>query len=259
MERLKVRMPTRRMTSPTWLHQPRQENPGHRRLRARQVARRLQERYPEVRGPLAHRTRLELLVATILSAQCTDATVNRVTPALFARFPSAEALARAPREELEHLIHPTGFFRQKARMIQATCQLLLEQYGGEVPRRMEELVRLPGVGRKTANVLLSAAALARWPGWKPFEDGLGIVVDTHVGRLARRLAFTFHRDPEKVEQDLQQLFERDEWPALPLRLIYFGREVCTARRPRCQACPLQDLCPAGQYGGATPWLENPAP
>ena len=207
--------------------------------------------------PLAHRTPLELLVATVLSAQCTDATVNRVTPALFARFPSAQALAEAPREELERLIHPTGFFRQKARMIQATCRLLLEQHGGEVPRRMEELVRLPGVGRKTANVLLSAAALSGWPGWKPFEDGLGIVVDTHVGRLARRLAFTFQRDPEKVEQDLQQLFERREWPALPLRLIYFGREVCTARRPRCEGCPLRDLCPASQYGGATPWLEKP--
>lgn len=237
---------------------PTYESPARRRARARLIARCLARLYPEVRIPLQHRTPLQLLVATILSAQCTDATVNRVTPALFARFPTARALAEAPLEELEQLIHPTGFFRQKARAIQATCRILQERYGGEVPRSMQELLTLPGVGRKTANVLLSAAALAGWPGWEPFRDGLGMVVDTHVRRLSRRLGLTLHDSPEKIEQDLMALFPRSQWPSLPLRLIYFGREVCTARRPRCGQCPLARWCPASACGGATPWLEGRA-
>ena len=249
-------MYTRPVAVPTWLAPmaPQDETPQHRRARARQVGGRLGRRYPQVRIPLTHRSPLELLVATILSAQCTDATVNRVTPGLFARFPSAQALAQAPLPELERLIHATGFFRQKARMIQATCRLLCERYGGEVPRTMEELTQLPGVGRKTANVLLSAAAIEGWPGWRPLRDGLGIVVDTHVGRLARRLAFTCAQEPRRVEEDLQGLFPRRLWAELPLRLIYFGREICLARRPRCPGCPLRDLCPAGAHGGSTPWL-----
>ena len=233
------------------------ESPARLRARARRIAMELARRYPEVRVPLRHRDPLQLLVATILSAQCTDATVNRVTPHLFARFPTARDLAEAPPAELEQLIHPTGFFRQKARMIQETCRLLLERHGGEPPRTMGELTALPGVGRKTANVLLSAAHLEGWPGWRPFQHGLGIVVDTHVSRLSRRLGWTARTDPARIEEDLQGLFPRPLWPSLPLRLIAFGREVCTARKPACQDCPLARWCPARPYRGATPWLQNP--
>lgn len=235
---------------------PRREPAARRRARALAIAEGLRQRYPRVRIPLAHSNPLQLLVATILSAQCTDVTVNRVTPELFARYPDPQALAFAPRGELEAAIHPTGFFRQKARMIQETCRLLLEHHGGEVPRTLQELTRLPGVGRKTANVLLSAAVLEGWPGWQPQRDGLGLVVDTHVGRLSRRLALTFESDPERVEKDLQTLIPGEEWASFPLRIIYFGREVCTARRPACPDCPLEPLCPAGRHQGATPWLQG---
>lgn len=230
----------------------RRESEAARRARAERIVAVLEQRYPAVRVPLRHGTPLQLLIATILSAQCTDATVNRITPQLFARYRSAEEFAGADRAELEALIHPTGFFRQKARMIQETCRLLVERYGGEVPRSMDELLTLPGVGRKTANVVLSAAQLQAWPGWEPARDGLGIVVDTHVGRLARRLGLTEHRDPRRVEEDLKRVVPPSQWAALPLRLIYFGREVCTARRPHCDGCPLFELCPSGPFGGVVP-------
>lgn len=218
----------------------------------------LKARYPQVRVPLRHATPLQLLVATILSAQCTDATVNKVTPRLFAAFPDARDFAEADRAEIEAIIHPTGFFRQKARMIQETARQILERFGGQVPRRMEDLLTLPGVGRKTANVLLSAAAIGQWPGWDPHAGGLGIVVDTHVARLSRRLGLSLARDPEHIERDLMALVPREEWATLPLRLIYFGREVCVARKPRCEACELLPYCPAGPKGGATPWLDRSA-
>lgn len=238
---------------------PRRESVRRRRLRARAIVAALRERYPQVRVPLRHGTPFQLLVATILSAQCTDAAVNAVTPALFARLRDAGDFAAADRAELEAAIRRTGFFRQKARMIQETARLILERFGGEVPRRMEELLTLPGVGRKTANVLLSAAAIGGWPGWDPYAGGLGIVVDTHVARLSRRLALSAAADPGRIERDLMELVPREEWPTFPLRLIYFGREVCTARKPRCPACELAALCPAARWAGATPWLGRTAP
>jgi endonuclease III len=213
-----------------------------RRRRAQEIVRRLAHRYPGAGIPLRHRTPLELLVATILSAQSTDAQVNKVTPALFARYKTAADFAGAPRAELEALIHSTGFFRAKARAIQNACRMLLEKFGGEVPRTLEELITLPGVGRKTANVVLSKFGVP------------GVVVDTHVRRLSRRLALTAHQDPDKIEQDLMTLIPREEWITFSLRLIYFGREVCTARRPQCPRCPLRDVCPSARYLGSPPWM-----
>jgi endonuclease-3 len=218
------------------------ETPAARARRARAIVRRLQRRYPQAAIPLRHSSPLQLLIATILSAQSTDAQVNAVTRTLFQRYRTAADFAGAPRHDLEQAIHSTGFFRAKARAIQNTSRMLLERYDGEVPRTMEELVQLYGVGRKTANVVLSSFGVP------------GIVVDTHVRRLSRRLALTAHSDPEKIEQDLMALIPRAEWSTFSLRLIYFGREVCTARRPQCPSCPLRDLCPSAAYGGAPPWM-----
>jgi endonuclease-3 len=195
-----------------------------------------------VKIPLRHRNPLELLISTILSAQSTDAQVNKVTPVLFARYKTAAEFAGARREDLEALIHSTGFFHAKARAIQNASRVLLEKFGGVVPRTMDELLQLPGVGRKTANVVLSRFGVP------------GIVVDTHVRRLSRRMALTAHADPDKIEQDLMGLIPREEWSDFSLRLIYFGREVCTARRPQCPSCPLNDLCPSARYAGAPPWM-----
>jgi endonuclease III len=220
------------------------ETPAARARRARAIARRLARRYPSPRIPLYYRTPFQLLVATILSAQSTDATVNRVTKSLFQRYRSPADFAAARREDLERAIHSTGFFRAKARAIQNMARLLLERHGGEVPRTMGELTKLPGVGRKTANVVLSIFGVP------------GIVVDTHVRRVSRRLALTAHHDPEKIEQDLMVLIPRAEWSAFSLRLIYFGREVCLARAPRCPSCPLRDLCPSARYNGTPPWMSG---
>jgi len=218
------------------------ESPQARGQRAREIVRRLRARYPDVRIPLRHHTPLQLLIATILSAQSTDAQVNAITPALFRRYKTAADLAGAPRGELESHIHSSGFFRAKARAIQNCARMLVERYGGRVPRTMEELVQLPGVGRKTANVVLSGFGVP------------GIVVDTHVLRLSRRMALTANDDPEKIEQDLMRLVPREEWSAFSLRLIYFGREVCSARRPLCPTCPLRDVCPSSRHGGSPPWM-----
>jgi endonuclease-3 len=192
----------------------------------------LTARYPEVRTPLTHRNPLELLVATILSAQCTDAQVNRVTPGLFKRCRTLQDFAGISRAELEELIRPTGFYRNKARNIKACCEAILASHGGCVPRTIEELVALPGVGRKTANVVLGAAFATP-----------GVVVDTHVARVSGRLGLTHHRDPLKIERDLMRLIPRAEWSDFSLRLVFFGREVCNARRPKCPGCPLKTLCP----------------
>jgi endonuclease-3 len=189
--------------------------------------------YPEARCELAFRNPYELLVATILSAQCTDARVNQVTPAFFARFPDARALAQASQEEVEQLIKPTGFFRNKAKALLGMAKALVERHGGEVPREMEALVQLPGVGRKTANVVLGTA----------FGLATGIVVDTHVARVSRRLGLVSSQDPEKIEQELMALFPPTSWVALGHRLILHGRYVCQARKPKCTACPLSELCP----------------
>lgn len=201
------------------------------RVRKLQVL--LAEAYPEARCELNHRNAYELLVATILSAQCTDARVNQVTPAFFARFPNAQALAQASQEEVEALIRSTGFYRNKAKALLGMAKALVERHGGEVPRDMEAMVQLPGVGRKTANVVLGTA----------YGLATGIVVDTHVARVAQRLGLTTEDDPERIEQDLMALFPKDQWVALGHRLVLHGRYVCTARKPACSSCVLAEMCP----------------
>jgi endonuclease-3 len=193
----------------------------------------LAETYPDAHCELDFTTPLELVVATILSAQCTDARVNLVTPTLFSRYRSAADYAGADRSELETLIQSTGFFRAKTNSLIGLGQALVERYNGEVPARLKDLVTLPGVGRKTANVVLGNAF------GKP-----GITVDTHFGRLARRFGWTTEADPEKVEAEIGALFPRSEWTMLSHRLIWHGRRVCHARRPACGACPVAALCPS---------------
>jgi endonuclease-3 len=187
--------------------------------------------------------------------------VNKVTPALFERFPTAEAMAGADITELKAIIRPTGFYQQKSRALQACARALLERHGGQVPASMEDLTRLPGVGRKTANVMFSAAAIEQWPGWPRTTrrgDGTGIVVDTHVTRLGRRLALSMYTDAVKIEQDLMALIPPSEWPRFALRLIYFGREICAAKQPKCPFCPLNELCPSSKYLGFPPWMKATA-
>ncbi|MDR7544029.1 MAG: endonuclease III [Armatimonadota bacterium] len=213
------------------------------RVRAAKIASALGRRYPVTRLPLRHRNPLQLLVATILSAQCTDAQVNRVTPALFARYRTAADFAAADLPELEGYIRPTGFYRQKARAIVRMARTLVEQFGGVVPQTMDELLQLHGVGRKTANVILGGA----------FGQP-GMVVDTHVRRLSRRWGFTVHDDPTMIEQDWMRLLPPEAWSDFSLRVIYFGREICSARRPQCPVCPIRDLCPSAQSGGTPPWM-----
>jgi endonuclease III len=202
--------------------------------RARQVQERLAARYPDVTTALGHRSAWELLVATILSAQSTDEVVNKVTPELFRHYPTVADFASVPRDELEKTLYRTGFFRSKAKAVQEAAQYLLEHHGGEVPDNMEDLVKLPGVGRKTANVVLGS--------W--FGKNEGVVVDTHVARIVQRLRLTRQRDPEKIELDLMALVPREDWTVFSHRLIWFGRQVCLAKDPRCDACELADLCPS---------------
>ena len=204
--------------------------------RARETVARLAVEYPGTAKELCalrHETPFQLLVATILSAQTTDERVNQVTPELFHRFPRPEDLAAADPAEVEALVHPTGFFRQKTKSVIGMARAVVERFGGEVPVRMEDLVTLPGVGRKTANVLLSVGF------GRP-----GLPVDTHVGRLTRRLGLTDSADPVTVEQEVGDLVPAREWGALSLRLILHGRRVCGARRPRCEDCVLNDFCPS---------------
>jgi len=211
------------------------ETPLARTRRARRIARELAALHPDAHCELHFSTPLELLVATILSAQTTDVRVNSVTPALFARYQTAAAYAAADRAELEELIRPTGFFRAKTTNLIGLGQALCERHGGEVPRRLADLVSLPGVGRKTANVVLGNAFGVP-----------GLTVDTHFGRLARRFAWTADADPVKVEQDVAGLIPRREWTELSHRLIFHGRRVCHARKPACGACAVARLCPS--YG-----------
>jgi endonuclease-3 len=194
----------------------------------------LRRAYPEAECALRHRNPFELLAATILSAQCTDARVNMVTPELFRRWPGPSALASAGRAEVEGVVRSTGFFRNKAKSLRGMAAALRDRHGGEVPRTMEELVALPGVARKTANVVLGTA----------FGIADGVVVDTHVGRIARRLGLTREEDPVKVERDLMEALPREEWTMFSHRLIHHGRRVCTARAPRCGECPVAGLCPS---------------
>jgi endonuclease-3 len=195
---------------------------------------RLHQAYPDAECALHHRNAFELLVATILSAQCTDERVNKVTPALFARFPTPEAMAGADREELETLIRSTGFYHNKAKNIQGAAHRIVSAYGGVVPQTMDELLTLPGVARKTANVVLGVV----------FKIADGVVVDTHVKRLSNRLGLTTQSDPEKIERDLQAITPKAEWINLSHLLIFHGRQVCDARKPACAACTLNDLCPS---------------
>jgi endonuclease-3 len=213
---------------------PGRESKNARAERARTILRRLAREYPGARCALEHADAYQLLVATILSAQCTDARVNLVTPALFARYPSPEALARADRAEVEEIIRSTGFFRNKTRSLIGMAQALVADHGGEVPRTMEQLRGLPGVGRKTANVVLGNA----------YGINEGVTVDTHVTRLSRLLGLTRNDDPVKIEQDLMGLFPRQDWALSSHLLIFHGRRVCIARRPRCPQCVLAELCPS---------------
>jgi endonuclease-3 len=201
-------------------------------MRARRIVRLLAKAYPDAHCALCYEDALQLLIATILSAQCTDARVNMVTPALFARYPDARSFGTANPSELEELIRSTGFFRNKARNIIACCRALVEQHGGEVPATMEELVPLPGIGRKTANVILGNAFGVP-----------GITVDTHVARLSYRLGLTTQTDPVKIERDLMRLIPRKEWTMFSHRLIFHGRQVCFARKPLCEQCVLLQVCP----------------
>ena len=203
--------------------------------RARRINRELAALYPDAHCELDFTTAFELLIATVLSAQTTDVRVNSVTPALFARYPDAEALAAAERADVEKLIQPTGFFRAKTDSILKLSQALVADFGGEVPHRLSDLVTLPGVGRKTANVVLGNAFGVP-----------GITVDTHFGRLVRRWGWTDETDPVKVEAEVAALFEKKDWTMLSHRVIWHGRRRCHARRPACGACPLARSCPA--YG-----------
>jgi endonuclease-3 len=204
--------------------------------RARRIAERLAREYSDARCALEHETPLQLLVSTILSAQCTDERVNQVTPELFRRFPDAAAIAASAPGELEAVIRSTGFFNNKAKNLRACCRLLVERHGGDVPRTMDELLQLPGVARKTANVVLGTA----------YGIAAGVVVDTHVLRIARLLKLTRQSDPVKIERDLIALLPPQEWIDFSHRLIWHGRRVCIANRPKCEQCVLADLCPSAR-------------
>jgi endonuclease III len=212
------------------------ERSAEKRARILQIIARLKEAYPDSRCSLTHRDPFELLAATILSAQCTDARVNMVTPALFERYPTAAALADARQEDVEDLVKTTGFFRNKAKSLVGMADAVVERHGGEVPADMDALTALPGVGRKTANVVLGNA----------FGLAEGVVVDTHVTRLSGRLGLTWERDAVKIERDLIKLVPREDWTMLPHLFIDHGRAVCKAPTPRCEACMLTDLCPSSR-------------
>jgi len=208
------------------------ETKEEKKRRAAEIVRRLKRRYPEPECALIHEGPFQLLVATILSAQCTDVRVNMVTPALFRRFPDAEAFASAKIGDIEHLIRSTGFFRSKAKSIHEASRDIVGKFGGKVPGTLDELVQLRGVGRKTANVVLGNA-----------YGTPGLVVDTHVGRLSRRMGLTRNTDPVKVEHDLMALLPPEEWTDFSHRLIWLGREQCSARKPVCAGCDVADICP----------------
>ncbi len=207
------------------------------RIEARAIYRILTKTYPSIRCELDFKNPLELIVATVLSAQCTDKRVNKVTPLLFKRYKTAKAYAAAPLEDLEDLIYQTGFYRAKARHIKGLATKLVKEFDGKVPATLEELVTLPGVGRKTANVVLGHAF-----------DVPGITVDTHFGRLSRRFGWTTSKDPVKVEHEVGTLIAEKEWTKLSQRMIWHGRRICHSRKPACGACPLAKLCPSFGIG-----------
>lgn len=213
------------------------------------LLRKLRAAHPDAACALTHENPFELLVATILSAQCTDARVNQVTPVLFRKYPDPLAMSRAPQSDLEEIVRTTGFFRNKAKAIRGASQRIVEAYGGAVPRTMEELLSLPGVARKTANVVLGVGhGIAE-----------GVVVDTHVERLSRRLGLTRRSKPVEIERDLMERIPREAWIEFAHLLIFHGRRVCVARKPRCEACAVFELCPSGPYymaGKVPPWMKS---
>jgi len=219
--------------------------------RSLEILVRLQRLYPDATCSLNYLTPVQLLVATILSAQCTDERVNKVTPILFSQFPDAPGLANADLAELENLVRSTGFYRNKAKNIKSACAMIVTEFGGEVPKQMEQLLQLPGVARKTANVVLAHA----------YGINAGVTVDTHVKRLSQRLGLTEHSDPIRIEQDLMRLLPQPDWENWSIRLIYHGRAICKARSPACVACQLADLCPSAfhvpQVTVAATVKENP--
>ncbi|AMA10019.1 endonuclease III [Picosynechococcus sp. PCC 73109] len=208
--------------------------PRSKKKRAIAVLEKLHELYPDATCSLDYETPVQLMVATILSAQCTDERVNKVTPALFARFPDAAAFAGADVADIEQLVRSTGFYRNKAKNIQGACQRIMAVFNGEVPQTMEELLTLPGVARKTANVVLAHA----------FGICAGVTVDTHVKRLSNRLRLTKSENPVQIERDLMKLIPQPEWENWSIRLIYHGRAVCNARKPQCEICAIANLCPS---------------
>lgn len=208
------------------------------RHRALEILVRLKRLYPDAACTLNYETPLQLLVATMLSAQCTDERVNQVTPALFKRFPDAFSLGTADIEELETLVRSTGFYRNKARNIKESSRMIVEKFDNQVPQLMEELLELPGVARKTANVVLANA----------YGINMGVTVDTHVRRLSQRLGLTDHEDPVRIERDLMQMLPQPDWENWSIRLIYHGRRICTARNQACYDCKLSDLCPSAHIG-----------
>jgi endonuclease III len=216
-----------------------QAKPSALRQRTEKILALLAKAYPSAKCSLDYANPLQLLVATILSAQCTDVRVNLVTKSLFAKYKTAADYAKSDPAELERAIQSTGFFRNKAKSIRAMAASLIENHGGKVPDTMEELVDLAGVGRKTANVVLGNA----------FGKNVGVVVDTHVARLSQRLGLTKHKDPEKIEQDLMKLVPQDDWTLWPHLLIHHGRAICIARKPLCNQCPLAGLCPSAGTAG----------
>jgi endonuclease III len=209
---------------------------AERKSRAREVQKRLRKALPEPRCELDHKDAWQLLISTILSAQSTDARVNQVTPELFRHYPTPEALGGAELADVERIIRSTGFFRNKAKAIVGASKLLVERHGGVVPRTLDAVIELPGVARKTANVVLGTA----------YGIASGFIVDTHAGRVARRLGLTRHEDPERVEQDLCALFAQRDWVDLGHRFVLHGRYVCLAKKPDCANCPLQEICPSAE-------------
>jgi endonuclease III len=210
------------------------------KAKAQAILKLLAEQYPQAHCTLDFANPLQLLVATVLSAQCTDERVNLVTPAVFKKYPTAADYAAAPLIDLEEAFHSTGFFRQKAKSIQQICQTLVEKFAGQIPASLEELVKLPGIGRKTANVILGNA----------FHIP-GVVVDTHVGRISQRLGLTSNKDPVKIEFDLMELVPRTQWTIFSHQLIVHGRKICTAKKPKCPACFLRPYCDFGQAQQST--------
>jgi endonuclease III len=226
--------PTRRTRVPPAGRRFVGERPAERTARLIGIIQRLEAEYPDATTSLDHRSPYELLVATILSAQCTDARVNMVTPELFGRYPTVRDLAAARPEDVEEIIRSTGFFRQKTKSLLGMADAITERHGGRIPDTMADLIQLPGVGRKTANVVLGNA----------FDTDEGVVVDTHVKRLSGRLGLTAHRDPVRIEADLMELVPTGSWTDLPHLFIYHGRAICKARKPLCHQCILAGLCPS---------------